>query len=167
MRKATPATVPPAFSTSWHMARAVPPVASRSSATSTSAVGGDGVGVGLEGVGAVLELVGGGDGLARQLVGLAGEDQALSGAVGEGGAEDEAAGFGGEDAVVVEAVGGEGEGVDGGVQGLAVLDEGGYVLEGDAGGGEVGYGADEALEVADRSRRSGPPLFPSGGEGRR
>ena len=41
-----------------------------------------GVGVGFEGVGAVLELVGGGDGLAGEFVRFAREDEALAGAVG-------------------------------------------------------------------------------------
>src|SRR3712207_2997437 len=59
-----------------------------------------GVCVGLEGVCAVLEVVGGGDGLSRELVRFTGEDQAFAGAVGQSRAEDEAAGFGGEDAVV-------------------------------------------------------------------
>src|SRR5918998_5865018 len=108
-----------------------------------------GVGVGLEGVGAVLELVGRGDRLARELIGLAGQDEALARPVGQGRAEDEAAGLGREDTIVVEAVGGQGEGVDGGVEGLAVLYEGGYVLEGDAGFGEVRDGADATLEVSD------------------
>src|SRR3712207_1608997 len=108
-----------------------------------------GVGVGLERVGAVLELVGRGDRLAGKLVGLARQDEALARPVGHGGAEDEAAGLGREDAVVVEAVGGEREGVDGGVEGLAVLYEGGNVLERDPGVGEVRDGSDAALKVAD------------------
>src|SRR3712207_611596 len=59
-----------------------------------------GVCVGLEGVFAVLEVVGGGDGLSRELVRFTGEDEAFAGAVGQSRAEDEAAGFGGEDADV-------------------------------------------------------------------
>src|SRR4028118_2363441 len=147
-----------------------------------------GVGVGLQGVGTVLEVVGGGDGLPGELVrfageeeallgpvgegraedeaagpggggqggaavgggggrggggvGCAGEEEALLGPVGEGRAEDEAAGLGGEDQVVAE-VGGRGvEGVRGGVEGSAVLDQGSYVLVEDAGFREVRDGAD-------------------------
>src|SRR4028118_1678260 len=139
-----------------------------------------GVGVGLQGVGAVLEVVGGGDGLPGELVrfageeeallgpvgegraedaaagrrcggggrgvrwgcvGWAGEEGALLGPVGEGRAEDEAAGLGGEDQVVAEVGGGSVEGVRGSVQGRTVLDEGGYVLVGDAGFREVRDGA--------------------------
>src|SRR5918998_2585837 len=107
-----------------------------------------GVGVGFERGGAVLELVGRGDRLGGKLVGLARQDETLARPVGQGGAEDEAAGLGREDAVVVEAVGGEREGVDGGVEGLAVLYEGGNVLERDPGFGEVRDGSDAALEVA-------------------
>src|SRR5215210_2680353 len=110
--------------------------------------GRDGVIVGFEGVGPVLELVGGGDGLAGEFVGFAGEDEAFAGAVGESGAEDEAAGLGGEDAVVVDRVGGAGKGVYGGVEGFAVLYGRGYVLEGDPGGGKIGDGPDMALELA-------------------
>src|SRR5215218_4741393 len=109
---------------------------------------GDRVGVGFEGVGPVLELVGGGDGLAGELVGFAGEDEAFAGAVGESGAEDEASSLGGEDAVVVDRVGGGCQGVYGGMEGFAVLYERGYVLERDAGGGEIWDGADVALELA-------------------
>src|SRR5215211_3722986 len=109
---------------------------------------GDRVGVGFEGVGPVLELVGGGDSLAGELVGFTGEDEALAGAVGEGGTEDEAAGLGGEDAVVVDRVGGVGESVYGGVESFTVLYEGGYVLERDAGGREIRDGTDVALEFA-------------------
>src|SRR5829696_782416 len=53
-----------------------------------------GVGVGFQGVGAVLEFVGGGNGFAGKFVRLAGEDEPFAGAVGEGCAEDEAAGLG-------------------------------------------------------------------------
>src|SRR5215211_3155414 len=53
-----------------------------------------GVGVGFQGIGTVLEFVGGGDGFAGKLVRFAGEDEAFAGAVGEGCAEDEAAGLG-------------------------------------------------------------------------
>src|ERR687897_626626 len=109
--------------------------------------GGDGVRVGLEGVGAVLQLVCGGDRLARELVRLSSEDEALAGTVGQSRAEDEAAGLGREDTVVVEAVGGKGQGVYGGVEGLAILYKGGNVLERDAGFREIGDGADVALEV--------------------
>src|SRR5215218_4848654 len=110
--------------------------------------GRDGVVVGFEGVGPVLELVGGGDGLAGELVGFAGEDEAFAGAVGQSRAEDEAAGLGGEDAVVVDRVGGGCIVVYGGVEGFAVLYERGYVLEGDAGGGEIRDRPDVAFELA-------------------
>src|SRR3712207_1163145 len=66
-----------------------------------------GVSVGLEGVRAVLEVVGGGDGLSGELVRFAGEDEAFAGAVGQSRAEDEAAGLGGEDAVVFPQAFGE------------------------------------------------------------
>src|SRR5215204_4285533 len=101
---------------------------------------GDRVGVGLQGVGAVLEFVGGRDRLSRELVRLAREDQALFGAVGEGCAEDEGAGFGREYAVVGDTVGGLGEGVHGQMQGASVLYKRGYVLKGDAWPREIGYG---------------------------
>ena len=111
MRKATPATTPPALSTSWHI---------------------------LQRVLAVLELVSSGDGLSGELLGAAGENEALLGAVGEGSAEDEAASFRGEDAGVIHPFGGPGHPVDGGVEGRTVLYERGYVFEGDAPLGEVG-----------------------------
>ena len=97
-----------------------------------------GVGVDLQGVRTVLQIVGGGGGLPGELVGFAGEDEALFGPVGEGAAEDEAAGVGGEDAGVVQVFGGAGQSFDGGVEGGAVFYEGGYVLKGDAGLWEVG-----------------------------
>src|SRR5215210_2893120 len=106
---------------------------------------GDRVGVGFQGVGAVLEFVGGRDRLSRELVRFAREDQALLGAVGEGGAEDEAAGFGREYAVIGDTVGGFGEGVHGHVQGAAVLYKWGYVLKGDARPREIGDGVDVVL----------------------
>jgi len=95
------------------------------------------IGVDLQRVLAVLELVSGGDGLSGELVGAAGENEALLGAVGEGSAEDEAAGFRGEDAGVIHPFGGPGHPVDGGLEGRTVLYEGGYVFEGDASLGEV------------------------------
>src|SRR5215210_8139462 len=107
---------------------------------------GDGVGVGFEGVGTVLEVVGCGDDLAGEFLRLAGEDEALFGAVGEGRAEHEAASFGRENAVVGDAIGSLGEGVHGRVQGAAVLYKGRYVLEGDARPREVGDGADVVLQ---------------------
>ena len=110
---------------------------------------GDGVEVDLEGVLAVLELVGGGDGLSGELVGFAGEDEPLLGAVGQGRPEDEAPGLGGEDARVVYVLGGTGHSVDSGVEGGAILYEGGYVLERDAWLGEVGYFPDMALYLLD------------------
>src|SRR5919202_3394027 len=81
----------------------------------------DRVGMGFQGVCAVLELVGGRDGLSRELVRFTGEDEALAGTVGQRRTEDEAAGLGGEDAVVVEAVGSKGEGIHGSVEGLPIL----------------------------------------------
>src|SRR5215204_1024275 len=45
------------------------------------------VGMGFQGVSAVLQIIGGRDRLSRELVRLAGEDQALPGAVGQGRAE--------------------------------------------------------------------------------
>src|SRR5918998_2840650 len=113
----------------------------------------DGVGVGFQGVRAVLQLVGGGDGVARQLVGFAGEDEALFGAVGQGRPEHEAAGFGGEYAVVGYALRGRGQGVHGGVQGAAVLYQGGYVLEGDAPARKVRDRVDVGLDLPRRVRR--------------
>src|ERR671916_198034 len=107
----------------------------------------DGVGVGFQGVRAVLQLVGGGDGIPRQLVWFAGEDEAFFGAVGQGRAEHEAAGLGGEDAVVDDAFRGRGQGVHGGVQGAPVLYQGGDVLEGDAGAREVGDRADVGFDL--------------------
>src|ERR671916_1497530 len=83
-----------------------------------------GVVVGFQGVGAVLKVVGGGDRLPRELVRLAGQDQAFSGPVGERGAEDEAAGLGGEDVVVAEVLGRGVECVRSRVEGLAVLYQG-------------------------------------------
>src|ERR687893_510909 len=106
----------------------------------------DRVGVGFEGVGTVLEVVGCGDDLPGELLRFAGEDEALSGTVGEGRAEHEAAGFGREYAVVGDVIRSLGEGVYGRVQGAAVLYKGGYVLEGDARPREVGDGADVVLQ---------------------
>ena len=76
--------------------------------------------MGFQGIGTVFEVVGGGDDLSRELIGFAGQDEALFGAVGQGCTEYEAAGFGREDAVVGESFGGLGEGVDGRMQGVAV-----------------------------------------------
>ncbi len=119
---------------------------------------GDGVEVDLEGVLAVLEVVGGGDGLSGELVGSAGEDEALLSAVGQGRPEDETPGLGGEDARVVYVFGGAGNPVDGGVEGGAVLYEGGYVLERDAGLGEVGYFPDVAFYLLDGRRPARDPI---------
>src|SRR5215210_2729779 len=107
---------------------------------------GDRIGMGFEGVGAILEVVGCGHDLSGQLLRLAGEDEAFPGAVGEGGPENEAAGFGREYAVVGDTIGGLGEGVHGRVQGVAVLYKGCYVLEGDARPREVGDGTDVVLQ---------------------
>ena len=63
-------------STSSHSVEAVPPVASRSSWTSTRAPVRDRVGVQLEQALAVLEGVLGADRLVRELAGLAGQDEA-------------------------------------------------------------------------------------------
>src|SRR5918994_2913474 len=108
----------------------------------------DGVGVGFQGVRTVLQVVGGGDGIARQLVGFAGEDEAFLGAVGEGRSEHEAAGFCGEYAVVVDAFRGRGQGVYGGVEGAAVLYQGGYVLEGYARAREVRDRVDVGFDLS-------------------
>ena len=99
----------------------------------------------FEGVGAVLEVVvDAGDG-GGELFGLADGDEAGVEAVGEGGAEDEAAGLDAEDEVdfAADVVGGEG--VDELGEAGLVAEEGGDVVEEDAGFGEVGDGADEAL----------------------
>src|SRR5215211_5386281 len=103
------------------------------------------VGVGFQGVGTVLQVVGGGDDLSLEFLRCAGEDEALFGTVGEGCAEHEAAGFGREYAVVGDVFGRLGEGVHGRMQGAAVFYEGGYVLEGDAPPREVGDGVDVVL----------------------
>src|SRR5918998_5739987 len=107
---------------------------------------GDRVGVGFQGVGTVFEVVGGGDDLSGEFFRFAGQDEALFGAVGQGRAEHEAAGFGREYAVVGDAFGGFGEGVHGGVQGVPVFYERGYVLEGDAPPREIGDGVDVFLQ---------------------
>ena len=59
--------------------------------------GANGVGVDLDGVDAVLELVGGGGGGGGQLVGFAQGDEAAAEFAGHGGGEDEAAGLDGGD----------------------------------------------------------------------
>src|SRR5215211_2072857 len=106
---------------------------------------GDRLCVGFQGVGTIFQLVGGGDGLSRELFRFAGQDEAFFGAVGQGRAEHEAAGFGREYAVVGDAFGGLGEGVHGRMQGAAVFYKGGYVLEGDPLPREVGDGVDVFL----------------------
>src|SRR5918993_3226321 len=107
---------------------------------------GDRVGVGFQGVGTVLEVVGCGDDLSGEFLRLAGEDEAFSGAVSEGRAEHEPAGFGREYEVVGDSVGGLGQGVHGRMQGAAVLYKGRYVLEGDSLPREVRDGADAVLQ---------------------
>src|SRR5215210_984691 len=99
---------------------------------------GYGVGVDLERVLTILEVVGGGDRLSGKLIRFAGEDEAFAGTVGQSRPEDEAAGLRREYAGVVDPFGGASHPVDGGVEGGTVLYEGGYVFEGDAGFGEVG-----------------------------
>ena len=82
---------PPERRMSSIAASAVPPVAIRSSMSSTRAPGPDGVGVDLDGVDAVFEAVFLADGPPRQLAFLADRDEAAAELVGDGAAEDEAA----------------------------------------------------------------------------
>src|SRR4028118_2101939 len=118
-----------------------------------------GVGVGLQGVGTVLEVVGGGDGLPGELVRFAGEEEALLGPVGEGRAEDEAAGLGGEGQVVA------GGGRRGWLVGLAGEGEAllGRVGEGRAEDEAAGLGGEDQV-VAEVGGR-GVEGNRSGGEG--
>ena len=106
----------------------------------------DGVFVDFEGVGAVFEVVALRDDLGGELFGLADGDEAGVEAVGDGGGEDEAAGLGAEDDVDVLPDVVPGEGVNHPRETGAVLEQGGDVVEEDAGLGEVGDGADERLE---------------------
>jgi hypothetical protein len=108
--------------------------------------GTDGVLVDLEGVGAVLEIVLDGFSGGGELAGFADGDKAGVEAVGERGAEDKAAGFDAEDDVYVLADVVLREGVDELGEAGAVLEDGGDVVEEDAGAREVRDGADEGLE---------------------
>ena len=106
----------------------------------------DGVEVDFEGVGAVFQVVvDAGDG-GGELFGLADGDEARVEAVGERRAEDETAGLNAEDEVDLAADVVGGEGVDELGEAGFVAEEGGDVVEEDAGPGKVGDGADEALE---------------------
>ena len=107
----------------------------------------DGVEMDFEGVGAVFEIIGdAGDG-GGKLFGLADGDEAGIKAVSERGSKDEAAGFNAEDEIdlLLEVVGGEGVN-ELGEAGL-VLEDGGDVVEEDAGLGKIRDGADEGLDV--------------------
>jgi hypothetical protein len=107
----------------------------------------DGVHVDLQGVGAVLEVVGdAGDG-GGELARLAHGDEAGVEAVGEGGSEDEAAGLNAEDEVDVFFDVIRGERIDEFGEAGLIFEKRGDVIEEDAGLGEVGYGADEGLQL--------------------
>jgi len=109
--------------------------------------GPDGVGVHLEGVGAVLQVVGNGDRLAGELPRLA--DQAEPGrqAAGDGRPEDEPAALGPDDQVDVVAAERVGQQFDRQGQPRRIGQQRRDVAEQDARLGEVGDVADQPLEV--------------------
>src|SRR5579859_1778255 len=107
----------------------------------------DGVGVHFEGVFAVLEVVGHGDAAVGELAGLADDDEAGGETAGDGGAEDESAAFGADDEVDVLAAEGVGEELDGEGEAGGVGEEGCDVAEEDAGLGEIGYVANQPVEI--------------------
>jgi hypothetical protein len=106
----------------------------------------DCVGVDLEGVRAVLEVVSDANGGARKLFGFTHRYEAGVEAVGEGGAEDEAAGLDAKDEVdfFIDVV--LREGIDELSKAHGILEERSDVVEEDAGFGEVGDGANERFE---------------------
>jgi len=115
-----------------------------------------GVGVHLDGVGPVLELIGLRGRLRGQLARLADGDEPLPEGVGEGGAEDEAPGLDAADHVVGRGSHQARESVDGGLQSLRALEQRRDVLEQDARLGEVRDVADESFDHGMAPRR-GPP----------
>ncbi len=114
-----------------------------------SLAGFDAVGVHLEGVFAVFEVVGGGYAGSGELAWFSDESEACGEAAGDGGAEDEAPAFGADDEVDVFSAEGIGEEFDGEGEAGGIGEEWGDVAEEDAFFGEIGDFADERFEVFD------------------
>ena len=154
---ARPCTTAPACSISWAVARAVPPVASTSSMTRTRSPACERVGVHLEGLLAVLQLVADRAGLPGQLAGLAHGHEADPERERHGCREDEPAGLHADDLVdhdrPVLVTTGVGERLDDSGEGRVVVEQRGDVLEGHPRLREVGDVADRAT----RSARSARP----------
>ena len=146
MSTETPSTDPPPCFTRSTVARAVPPVASRSSTISTRCPAVDRVAVHLEAVGAVFEVVGDADRSCRQLAELAHRHEAGADAVGDRRAEDEAAALDADDEVDALAAYGVGQRVDRQLEALGVPQQRGDVVEQDARLGEVRDVANLRLE---------------------
>ena len=136
--KPRPTTSPPRRSTRRTVAAAVPPVASTSSTIRTRLAGLDRVGVDLEQVGAVLEVVLLALDLPGQLAPLADGDEAGTETVGDGGGEDESPGL--DPDHLGHPVAGEAarRGVDGESEAFGVGEERRDVLEDDPGLGKSG-----------------------------
>ena len=142
--KARLSTLPPRDSTSLVVALAVPPVASRSSTMMTFWPG-DRVFVDFERVLSVLEVVGHAGDFGGKLLGLAHGNEAGVKAIGKRGSEDESAGFDAEDEVNLAADEAMRQFVDEHGEADLVLQQGGDVVEEDAGFRKVGYTANQFL----------------------
>ena len=103
----------------------------------------DGVLVHLQGVGAVLQIVGDADAFGGQLLRLAHRHEAGAERVGERRGEDEAAGFDAEDDIDLRIAVVVLQAVDDAAKSVRVLEQRGDVVEENAGLGEVGHLADE------------------------
>ncbi len=91
MIEAAATTSPPTWRSSWIAAAMVPPVASRSSSTTTRSPGLDRVGLHLDHILAIFQVVVVADDLARQLAAFADHHEADAQEIGEGGRDQEAA----------------------------------------------------------------------------
>jgi len=106
----------------------------------------DGVEVNLKGIGTVLKVISDAGHGSGELARLAHGHKAGVEAVGQGGSEDEAAGLDAKDQVNVVRDIVRRQGVNELGEASLVLEQGGDVVEQDAGLGEVGYGADQLFQ---------------------
>jgi hypothetical protein len=146
MMKAHSTTCAPIFSTSATVAPAVPPVASKSSITTTRAPLAQRIGMHFERVLPVLERVRDGVLLPRELAGLAHERNAHAQRVSDRCSHDEAPRFDPDHRVDFPAVAAR-EAVDDPLERLRVGEHGGNVAIDDSRLGKVGNVAYETLDV--------------------
>src|SRR6185503_854453 len=118
--------------------------------------------VNLERIGAVLEGIGRGDALRRQLARLAHGREPRADAIGDGGAEDEPAALDADDEIDPLVPEREREAVDGGAEAGRVLHQRGDVVEEDAGLGEIGDVANLAFQIIHGQVTEKPVSRPAG-----